>query len=93
MSYLDEDQEIVDEVTDFEMHHDGIVEYVITIVIMNFPDEFIRTSKKTRQIVPLCNMVRGPIEPAVQQLELRAASYNLNDAPDAFNMYEANEHV
>ncbi len=57
--------------------------------IMTFPDEIIRTNKQTRQIVPLRNIVCGPIKPTVLQLESWAVSDN--GASEAFNMYEAND--
>jgi hypothetical protein len=56
---------------------------------LTFPDEIIRTNKQTCQIVPLRNIVRGPIEPTVPQLELWAVSDN--DASEAFNIHEAND--
>ena len=56
---------------------------------MHFPDEIIRTNKQTGQIVLLRNIVCGPIEPTVTQLESWAVSDN--GASDAFNMYEAND--
>jgi hypothetical protein len=59
------------------------------INIMHFPDEIIRTNKQTGQIVLLRNIVRGPIEPTVTQLESWAVSDN--GASEAFNMYEAND--
>jgi hypothetical protein len=52
-------------------------------------DEIIRTNKQTSQIVPLRNIVCGPIEPTVPQLESWAVSDN--GASEAFNMYEAND--
>ncbi len=56
---------------------------------MIFPDVIIRTNKQTVQIVPLRNIVHGPIEPTVTQLESWAASDN--GASEAFCMYEAND--
>ncbi len=56
---------------------------------MPFPDEIVRTNKQTGQIVLLRNIVRGPIEPTVTQLESWAVSDN--GASEAFNMYEAND--
>ncbi len=85
----DEDQESVNVIPQFEVQDDGIVDFMHNINIMTFPDEIIRTNKQTGQIVPLRNIVRGPIKPTVPQLELWAASDN--DASEAFNMYEANE--
>ncbi len=55
---------------------------------MTFPDEIIRTYKQTGQIVPLRNMVCGPIELTSSLLESWAVSDN--GASEAFNMYEAN---
>ncbi len=46
-----------------------MIEFMHNINIMTFPDEIIRTNKQTRQIVPLRNIVRGPIEPTVPQLD------------------------
>ena len=71
------------------MQDDGIIEYMNNIKNMAFPDEVIRVNKKTRLIVPLRNMVRGPIQPTVPQLEAWAVADNC--ASDAFNMYEAND--
>jgi hypothetical protein len=42
---------------------DGIIEYLHNINIMAFPNEVVRVTKQTGQIVPLRNVVRGPIEP------------------------------
>ncbi len=53
--------------------------------VMLFPDEIIRTNKQTGQIVHLRNIVCGPTEPTVPQLESWA-----NGASGAFNMHEAN---
>jgi hypothetical protein len=41
----------------------AFVEFMHNINIMTFPDEIIRTNKQTDQIVPLHNIVRGPIKP------------------------------
>ncbi len=41
---------------------------------MFFPDEIIRTNKQTGQIVPLRNIVRGPIESTITHLESWAVS-------------------
>ena len=51
------------------LHDDGMIEFLHNINIMTFYDEIIRTNKQTGQIVPLRNIVRGPIEPTVPQLE------------------------
>ena len=66
-----------------------MIEYMHNINIMQFPDEIIRTHKQTGEIVHLRNIVRGPIEPTVTQLESWAVSDN--GASEAFNMYEAND--
>ncbi len=57
------------------------------ITILTFPDVVIRVSKQTGQIVPLLNMVRGPVETTTPQLESWAVSNN--GVSKAFNMYEA----
>jgi hypothetical protein len=87
----DEDQESVNVTPKFEVHDDGIIEYMHTINIMAF---FLRGSsgltviinKQTGQIVPLRNKVCGPIEPTGPQLESWAVSDN--GASEAFNMFE-----
>ncbi len=66
-----------------------MIEFMHNINIMHFPDEIIRTNKQTRQIVLLRNIVRGPIEPTITQLESWAVSDN--GASEAYNMYEAND--
>ena len=66
-----------------------MIEFMHNINIMIFPDEIIRTNKQTGQIVLLRNIVRGPIEPTVTQLESWAVSDN--GASEAFNIYEAND--
>jgi hypothetical protein len=76
-------------VPQFEVQDDSMIEFMHNINIMIFPDEIIRTNKQTGQIVPLRNIVRGPIEPTVPQLESWAVSDN--GASEAFNMYVANE--
>jgi hypothetical protein len=53
----DEDQESFNEVLNFGVQDDGIIDYMHNIIIMTYPDEIIRTSRKTRQIVPLRNIV------------------------------------
>ncbi len=73
----------------FEAQDGGINEFMHNINIMNFPDEIIRTKTQTGHIVPLRNIVCGPIEPTVPQLESWAVSDN--GASDAFNMYKAND--
>jgi hypothetical protein len=66
-----------------------MIESMHNINIMFFPDVIIQTNKQTGQIAPLCNIVRGPMEPTVTQLEAWAVSDN--GASEAFNMYEAND--
>jgi hypothetical protein len=75
----------------FEVQDDSMLEFMHTINIMHFLDEIIRTNKQIGQIVLLRNIVRGPIEPTVTQLQLWAVSDN--GASEAFNMsrYEAND--
>ncbi len=53
----DEDQERIDGVPNFEVQDDGIIEYMHNIIIMTYPDEIVRTSRKTGQIVPLRNIM------------------------------------
>ncbi len=72
----DDDQESVNVVPQFEVQDDGMIKFMHTIIIMTFPDEIIRTNEQTGQIVPLLNIVRGPIEPTVPQLESWAVSDN-----------------
>jgi hypothetical protein len=85
----DDEQESGNVVPQFEVQDNSIIEFMHNINIMIFPDEIIRTNKQTGQIVPLRNIVRGPIEPTVTQLESWAVSDN--SASEAFNMYEAND--
>ncbi len=89
----DEDQEIMDEILNLEMQVDGIIEHmhIIIMIIMNCQDEIIKTSKETRPIVPLRNIVcgPGPIEPTVRHLESWAVSDN--SVSEALNTYEAND--
>ncbi len=80
-----DDQESVNVTPKFEVQDDGIIEFMHNINIMAFPNESIRINKQIWQIVPLRNIVRGPIEPTIPQLELRAVSDN--GASEAFNMY------
>jgi hypothetical protein len=63
------DQESINGTPNFQVQDDGIIEYMHNITTMTFPDEDIRVNKQTGQIVPLRNIVRGPIEPTVPQLE------------------------
>jgi hypothetical protein len=65
----DDDQESVNVLPQFEVQDDGTIEFMHNINIMTFPDEIIRTNKQTCQIVPLHNIVRGPIELTVPHLE------------------------
>ncbi len=83
-----DDQEGVNVILQFEVQDDGMIKSMHTN-IMTFPDEIIRTNKQTGQIVPLRNIVRGPIEPTVTQLESWAVSDN--GTSEAFNMYKAND--
>ncbi len=73
----------------FEVQNDGMIEFMHNINIMFFPDGIIWTNKQTGQIIPLRNIMRGPIEPTITQLESWAVSDN--GASEAFNMYEAND--
>jgi hypothetical protein len=73
----------------FAVQDNSKIEFMHNINIMHFPDEIIRTNKQTGQIVLLRNIVRGPIEPTVTQLDSWAVSDN--EASEAFNMYEAND--
>ena len=59
---LETDQESVNIVPQFEVQDDGMIEFMHNINIMTFHDEIIQTHKQTCQIVPLRNIVRGPIE-------------------------------
>jgi hypothetical protein len=70
----DDEQETTDVAPQFEEQDDGMIEFMHNINIMEFPDEIIRTHKQTGKIVPLRDIVRGPIEPTVTQLETWAVS-------------------
>ncbi len=85
----DDDQENVNVIPKFEVQDDGIIEYMHNINIMAFPDEVIRINKQTGQLVPLHNIVCGPVEPDIPQLESCAVSDN--GASGSFNIYEAND--
>jgi hypothetical protein len=86
----DDDEESVNVIPKFEVQDDGIIVFMHNINIMIFPDEIIRNNKQTGQIVPLRNIMRGPIiEPTVPQLESLAVSDN--GASEAFKIYEAND--
>jgi hypothetical protein len=85
----DDDQASVNDTSKFEVQDDDIIEYMHDINIMACPDGVIRVNKQTGQIVPLRNIVYGPIEPTVTQLEPWAVSDN--GASEAFNVYEAND--
>jgi hypothetical protein len=85
----DDDQESVNVISQYDVQDAGMIEFTHSINIMTFPDEVIRTNKQTGQIVPLSNIVRGPIETTVPQLESWAVSDK--GASEAFNMYEAND--
>ncbi len=65
----DDDQESVNVIPQLEVQDDGMIEFMHNFNIMTFYDEIIRTNKQTGQIVPLRNIVCGPIEPTVTQLE------------------------
>ena len=82
----DEDQENINGAPEFWVQDDGIID-MRNINIMAFPDEVIWINKQTGQIVPLHNIVCGPIEPTRPQLGSWAVADN--GALDAFNMYEA----
>jgi hypothetical protein len=72
MPYLEtdiEDQERVRGMPNSEVQDDGIIVFMHTTTITTFQDEVIRVNTQTGQIVPLCNIVLGPIEPTVPQLE------------------------
>jgi hypothetical protein len=84
-----DDQESVNAIPQFVEQDAGVIEFMHNINVRTFPDEIIRTNTQTGQIVPLRNIVRGPIEPTVPQLELWAVSDN--GASEAFHMYEAND--
>ncbi len=85
----DEDQASINSTPNLGVQNDGIIECMHNITIMVFPNEVIRVNQQTGQIAPLCNIVRGLIEPTVPQLESLAVSDN--GALEAFNMYEAND--
>jgi hypothetical protein len=85
----DDDQESGNVIPQFEVQDDGMIEFMHNINILTFYNEIIRTNKQTGQIVPLRNIMRGPIEPTVTQLELWAVSDN--GSSEAFNLYEAND--
>ncbi len=85
----DDDQESGNVVPQFEVQDDSMIEFMHAINIMIFPDEIIRTNKQTSQIVPLRNIIYGPIEPTIPPLESWAVSDN--GASVAFNMYEASD--
>ncbi len=85
----DDDQESVNGVPQFEVQDDSMIEFMHNINIVILPDEIIRTNKQPGQIVTLRNIVSGPIEPTVPQMESWAVSDN--GASEAFKMYEAND--
>jgi hypothetical protein len=86
---LETDDESVNVIRQFEVQDDGIIEFMHNINIMTFPDDIIQTNKQTGQIVPLRNIVCGPIEPTIPQLESWAVSDN--GASEAVNLYEEND--
>ncbi len=51
----DDDQESVNNISQFEVQDDGMIGFMHNINIMTFPDEIIRTHKQTGQTVPLHN--------------------------------------
>ncbi len=63
----DNDQKNVNVIPPFEVQDDDMIEFMHNIKTMTFHDEVIRTNKQAGQIVPLRNIVRGPIEPTVPQ--------------------------
>jgi hypothetical protein len=73
----DDDQECVNFIPKFEVQDDGIIEFMHNINILAFPDEVIRILKQTGQIVPLRNILCGPIEPTVPQLNSWTVSDNV----------------
>jgi hypothetical protein len=81
----DDNQESVNVIPQFEVQDDGMIAFMHNINIMTFPNEIIRTNKQSDQIVPLRNIVHGPIEPTAPQLESLAVSDN--GASEALNMY------
>jgi hypothetical protein len=88
LEFDDEGQENIDGAPNLGVKDGGIID-MHNINIMVFPDEVIRIDDQTGQIVPLHNIVRGPIEPTVPQLKSWAVADN--GASAAFNMYEAND--
>jgi hypothetical protein len=69
---------------------DGVIN-MNNINIMAFQDEVIRLNKQIGQIVPLRNIVRGPIEPQATVPQSESWGVADNGASDAFNMYEGND--
>jgi hypothetical protein len=73
-----EDQERINGTPNFEVQDDGIIKYIYNINIMAFPDEVIQINKQTGHIVPLRNIVCGPIEQwnhgLYQTMELQSQS-------------------
>ena len=66
----DDDEQGNENVTpQFPVQDDGMIDFMHNINIMHYPDEIIRTHKQTGKIVLLRNIVCGPIEPTVTQLE------------------------
>ncbi len=87
----EDDQESVNVIPQFEVQDDGIIEFTHNINIMTFLDEIIWTNKHSGQILPLRNIVCGPIEPTVTVPQLESWAVSDNGASEAFNMYEAND--
>ncbi len=65
----DDEQQSVNNVPQFAVQDDSMIEFMHNINKMIFPDKTIQTNKQTGQIVPLCNIQCGPIEPTVPHLE------------------------
>ncbi len=89
METYDDEQESGNVVPQFEVQDGSMIEFMHNINIMIFANEIIQTNQQTSQIVLLRNIVLGPIEPTVPQLESWAVSDN--GASEAFNMYKAND--
>ncbi len=81
----DDDQKRVNVIPKFEVKDDGIFEFMYNINIMIFLDEIIRTNKQTGQIVPLRNIMRGPIGPIEQNVpQLKSWAVSNNGASEVF---------
>jgi hypothetical protein len=64
----DKDQGNINGAPNFWVQDDDIID-MHNINMIVFPDEIILINKQTGQIVPLRNIVHGPIEPTVPQTE------------------------